>query len=55
MSYSDFTIESLKEGFGIEIIEDCHLFPNTSSADIPELLTEVLQRFVPRDYNVLLK
>ena len=47
MSYSDFTIESLKEGFGIEIIEDCTLFPNTSSADIPELLTELLPRFVP--------
>ena len=47
MSYGDFTIESLKEQFGIEIIEDCNLFPQGASAEIPELLTQLLQRYVP--------
>lgn len=47
MSYSDFTIEMLKEQFEIEIIEDCNLFSQTSVVPVPELLTQLLQRYVP--------
>jgi hypothetical protein len=47
MSYSDFTIETLKEQFEIEMIEDCDLFSQTSTATVPKLLTEILQRYVP--------
>jgi len=47
MSYSDFTIDLLKEKFGIKIIEDNSLFPNPHKSDIPGLLPELLRRYVP--------
>ncbi|RKZ35642.1 MAG: hypothetical protein DRQ49_18350 [Gammaproteobacteria bacterium] len=47
MSYSEFTIETLKEQFEVELIEDCDLFFQTSKAQVPKLLTELLQRYVP--------
>ncbi len=47
MSYSDFTIESLKDKFGIELVEDSSIFPAPPSAAVPALLTELLQRYVP--------
>lgn len=47
MSYSDFTIETLKEQFEIEMIEDCELFSQTAVAQVPKLLTELLQRYAP--------
>jgi hypothetical protein len=47
MSYSDFTIDILKEEFGLEIIEDQNIFPNPPTMQIPQLLTEILQRYVP--------
>lgn len=47
MSYSDFTIESIKERFGIHIIEDTHLFPDVQPVQLPAILTDVLQRYVP--------
>ncbi|MDM8557734.1 hypothetical protein [Candidatus Parabeggiatoa sp. HSG14] len=47
MSYSDFTIETLKEQFEIEMIEDCDLFSQTSTMAVPKLLAELLQRYVP--------
>lgn len=47
MSYSDFTIESIKERFGIQIIEDTQLFPDVQPVQLPTILTDVLQRYVP--------
>nr|VFJ87751.1 MAG: hypothetical protein BECKH772A_GA0070896_100052 [Candidatus Kentron sp. H]VFJ89499.1 MAG: hypothetical protein BECKH772B_GA0070898_100052 [Candidatus Kentron sp. H]VFJ96147.1 MAG: hypothetical protein BECKH772C_GA0070978_100052 [Candidatus Kentron sp. H] len=47
MSYSEFTIETLEERFGVEVVEDCDLFSDSTPVEIPELLTQVLQRFVP--------
>lgn len=47
MSYSDFTIEALKERHGIRLIEDSVLFPNPPSFQVPERLTELLQHYVP--------
>ncbi|HEC84409.1 MAG: hypothetical protein DRR08_12950 [Candidatus Parabeggiatoa sp. nov. 2] len=47
MSYSDFTIETLKEQFEIEMIEDCNLFSQTLIKKVPKLLTELLERYVP--------
>lgn len=47
MSYSDFTIEILKEQFTIELIEDVNLFPQPPSVAVPTLLSELLQRYVP--------
>nr|VFK22181.1 MAG: hypothetical protein BECKMB1821G_GA0114241_100183 [Candidatus Kentron sp. MB]VFK32590.1 MAG: hypothetical protein BECKMB1821I_GA0114274_10353 [Candidatus Kentron sp. MB]VFK75984.1 MAG: hypothetical protein BECKMB1821H_GA0114242_10382 [Candidatus Kentron sp. MB] len=47
MIYSDFTIEALEEKFGIEITDDHDLFPNATPVEIPQLLTRLLERFVP--------
>ncbi|GAK50385.1 hypothetical protein U14_01615 [Candidatus Moduliflexus flocculans] len=47
MSYSNFTIEILKEQFAIELIEDVNLFPQPPSVAVPTLLLELLQRYIP--------
>lgn len=47
MSYSDFTIESLKTQFGIELVENENLFPEPPSAPSPPFLQELLRRYVP--------
>jgi hypothetical protein len=47
MSYSDFTIDKLKEQFGIELIEDGNIFLDLPAAQVPELLTTLLGRYVP--------
>lgn len=47
MSYSEFTIELLKEKFSIDLIEDRNVFPTPPSAQIPELLTTYLNRYFP--------
>lgn len=46
MSYSDFTIDLLKEKFGIRFIEDKTLFPAPGQSHIPGL-PELLKRYVP--------
>jgi|GEM_PF-4249656 hypothetical protein len=38
MSYSDFTIETLKEQLYIEMIEDCALFSQTSKGVVPNII-----------------
>jgi len=47
MSYSEFTIETLKERFEIEMNEDTNLFSQTSTVPVPKILTELLERYVP--------
>ena len=47
MSYSDFTIERLKESFAIEIVEDQGLFDTPPTSAVPELLQTVLRRYLP--------
>lgn len=47
MSYSEFTIEKLKDQFDIEMNEETNLFFQTSSAQVPKFLTELLERYVP--------
>lgn len=47
MSYSDFTIDMLKEQFSIELIEDVPLFPNPSVIPVPQRLAELLQSYIP--------
>lgn len=47
MSYSDFTIDMLKEQFAIELIEDVLLFPNPSVLPVPQRLAELLQSYLP--------
>lgn len=47
MSYSDFTIELLKEKFGVRFIENKELFTNMPTHPAPSLLTQLLQRYVP--------
>ena len=47
MSYSDFTVELLKEKFGIQLIENTVLFPDLRPSHVPELLPELLRRYVP--------
>jgi hypothetical protein len=52
MSYSDFTIDDLKETFGIKLIEDVSLFPTPPSAQTPESLAETLSRYIPLATNI---
>lgn len=52
MSYSDFTIDDLKDKFGIKLIEDVALFPNPPSVDTPEQLTEILPRYILLATNI---
>ncbi len=47
MAYSDFTIEMLKEKFGMQIVEHIDLFPNPRQCQIPDLLPDLLKRYVP--------
>jgi len=47
LSYSDFTVELLKEKFGIQLIENTVLFPDPRPSPVPELLPELLRRYVP--------
>ncbi|VFM98372.1 MAG: hypothetical protein BECKG1743D_GA0114223_104192 [Candidatus Kentron sp. G] len=47
MSYGEFTIETVQEKFALEIVEDCDLFLDSMPVEIPALLTQVLERFVP--------
>ena len=51
MSYSDFTIDLLKEQFAIELIEDVLLFPNPSVSPVPQRLAELLQSSLSRNYH----
>lgn len=47
MSYSDFTLDALKEQFGVETIEDQNIFSPPPSMQASELLTELLKQYVP--------
>jgi hypothetical protein len=47
MSYSDFTIDLLKEKFGVKLIENCILFPNPRQSEVPALLPNLLKRYAP--------
>jgi hypothetical protein len=46
MSYSDFSLNQLKEQFGIELIEDAVLFPDPELFPISDLLALWIERFV---------
>jgi hypothetical protein len=47
MSYSEFSVESLKSKFALEFIEDTLLFPHIKSCEVPTLLSELLHRYTP--------
>ncbi|KOR32989.1 hypothetical protein TI05_03740 [Achromatium sp. WMS3] len=47
MSYSDFTIDMLKEQFALKLVDDNDIFYHISPTQVPTLLTELLQRYVP--------
>ena len=52
MSYSDFSIESLKNKFDLKLIEDVPLFPNPPSVPTPEQLAELLPRYLSLATNI---
>ena len=52
MSYSDFSIDSLKEKFGVILVEDTALFPVPPRAEIPNRLDELLARYLPLATNI---
>ena len=47
MSYSDFTLDALKQKFSLQFIEDINLFPKVSDYNIPKELQTLLPRFIP--------
>jgi len=47
MSYSDFTIDDLKEKFQLELIEDQQLFSQIPDYTLPSELTVILGKFIP--------
>ncbi len=47
MRYSDFTIDMLKERFGLRFIEDTALFAVPPSFPVPASLRELLRRYLP--------
>ena len=47
MAYSDFKLHTLKERFGIRMIENQRLFPNPSSVKVSPTLHDLLQRYIP--------
>ena len=52
MSYSEFTLDILKERFAIKVVEDILLFPNIPIEEIPELLKEWLSRYLLLATNI---
>ena len=52
MSYSDFSIESLKNKFALKLIEDVALFPHIPPAQTPEHLAELLPRYLSLATNI---
>ncbi len=47
MSYSEFTIDDLKNRFQLEFIEDQKLFSKIVDYDVPDELTVILEKFIP--------
>lgn len=47
MSYSDFTFDTLKETFNVQLIEHTTLFPNPQPLPVPARLAELLECYVP--------
>lgn len=47
MSYSDFTIDELKDKFQLNFIEDCPLFTDVGNIEVPAELARILNEFIP--------
>lgn len=47
MSYSDFTLQDLRQKLGIQLVEDRPLFPKIPHSPVPEALIQYLQRYKP--------
>jgi len=52
MSYSDFSIEALKRDFDLTLVEDKPIFPVAPTAEVPESLSRLLERYVPLALNI---
>jgi hypothetical protein len=52
MAYSDFSIDMLKEDFGLTISEDQPLFPLPPTVAVPESLSNLLERYIPLALNI---
>lgn len=52
MSYSDFSIETLKRNFGLVLIEDEPIFPIAPESEIPQSLAALLERYIPLALNI---
>lgn len=46
MSYSDFTLEKVKQSFGLTIVENTVLFPDVTPQEPSQLLTQWLKEYV---------
>ena len=47
VSYSDFSLDQIKDQFGLDLIEDQVLFPNDRIFPVSDLLKELMERYVP--------
>jgi hypothetical protein len=46
MSYSDFTLEKVKQSFGLTIVENTVRFPDVTPQEPSQLLTQWLKEYV---------
>ena len=47
VSYSDFSLNQIKEQFGLDLIEDQVLFPNSPLLPLSDLLKQLMERYIP--------
>ena len=52
MAYSEFTLDDLRDRFGMTIREDENLYSTVPEADLPPLLTVILERFLTLAVNM---
>jgi hypothetical protein len=52
MAYSDFTLAELKTNFQLTIDESTNLFAGTPETDLPSVLVNMLDRYLPLAVNV---
>jgi hypothetical protein len=52
MAYSDFTLAELKTNFQLTIDESTNLFAGTPETDLPSILVNMLDRYLPLAVNV---
>lgn len=47
MSYSDFSLNQIKEQFSLDIVEDRVLFQNPRAFPVSDLLKQLMERYIP--------